>query len=61
MAFDYRDLATKGDIALLRSDLKAFASKEDLRKMEIELAVVKWMMGTVLAGVVALVLKTFFA
>ena len=59
-AFDYRELATKNDIALLRSDLKGFATKDDLRKVETELAVLKWMMGTVLAGVVALVLKTFF-
>jgi len=60
-AFDYRDLATKGDIAGVRSDLKDLATKDALRKVEIELAVVKWMLGTLIGGMVALLFKAFFA
>jgi predicted glycosyl hydrolase (DUF1957 family) len=30
-------------------------------RIESDLAVLKWMTGTILAGVVALVIKTFFA
>ena len=63
-----KDLATKADasairtdVAGIRSDLKDLATKDALRKVEVELAVVKWMLGTVMAGIAALVIKTFFA
>ena len=55
-AFGYRDLATKSDISLIRADM---ATIDGLRKVEIEVAVVKWMLGTVLGGMVALLLKAF--
>jgi len=45
------DVATKGDIALVRKDADAIRS---------ELAVHRWMLGFVVAGVLSLVVKTFF-
>ncbi len=44
-------LATKSDIALVRTDIV---------RLERELFVIKWMMGMLLGGVTALILKTFF-
>jgi hypothetical protein len=35
------------------------ATKEDIRRLELELAVMKWMLGTVLGGVIALLIKAF--
>jgi len=35
------------------------ATKEDIRRLELELAVVKWMLGTVLGGIIALLIKAF--
>jgi len=45
------DVATKGDIALVRKDTDGIRS---------ELAVHRWMLGFVVAGVLSLVVKTFF-
>ncbi len=63
-----KDLANKGDVQAvrsdvsgIRSDLKDLATKDSLRKVEVELAVVKWMLGTVIAGIAALIMKAFFA
>jgi hypothetical protein len=44
-------LATKNDIHLLQSDME---------KVKAELLVLKWMQGFVLAGILSLILKTFF-
>jgi hypothetical protein len=44
-------LATKNDIHLLQSDME---------KVKAELLVLKWMLGFVLAGILSLILKTFF-
>jgi len=35
------------------------ATKEDMRRLELEIAVMKWMLGTVLGGVIALLIKAF--
>jgi len=35
------------------------ATKEDIRRLELELAVMKWMLGTVLGGIIALLIKAF--
>ena len=51
-----KDMATKNDIAAIRSDM---ATRDGLRKVEIELAVIKWMLGTLIGGMVALLLKAF--
>ncbi|MBW2710065.1 MAG: DUF1640 domain-containing protein [Deltaproteobacteria bacterium] len=49
-------LATKQDIELLRRDMK-----EVEIKISGEINLIKWMMGFVLAGIAALILKSFFA
>ncbi len=36
------------------------ATKDDINRLEKQTAVLKWMMGIMLAGVMSLVLKTFF-
>jgi hypothetical protein len=36
------------------------ATKDDINRLEKQIAVLKWMMGVLLAGVMSLVLKTFF-
>ncbi len=45
-----------------RQDLKEleFSLKNDISRLDGELKVIKWMMGFVLAGIAALVLKSFF-
>ncbi len=48
-------LATKEDIKTLESKLE-----KELAPMRTELAVIKWMLGVQMAGVVALILKSFF-
>jgi len=49
-------LATKQDIELLRRDMK-----EMEMKLSGEINLIKWMMGFILAGIAALILKAFFA
>ncbi len=48
-------LATKSDINRLERELKS-----DISRLERELIVLKWMVGMVIGGVVALILKAFF-
>lgn len=36
------------------------ATKDDVNQIERELLVIKWMIGLVLSGIVALILKVFF-
>ena len=48
-------LATKADIGRLE-----MLVKDDINRLEKQIAVLKWMMGVMLAGVVSLVLKAFF-
>lgn len=56
-------LASKSDIRSVRDDIAQLeiATKQDMAKLDKELAVLKWMTGLVMAGVAAQVLKTFFA
>ena len=51
-----QELATKSDIKDIRSDVAI-----EFAKVRGEIALLKWMLGAVLAGVVSLVLKAFFA
>jgi hypothetical protein len=46
---------------LAKADLQALAAKLETRfaKLEGEFMLVKWMLGLIVAGVVALVMKTF--
>ncbi len=55
-AFDYRDLATKGDLQETehRIDIK-------LERITGEITLLKWMNGLIIGGIVALIIKTFFA
>lgn len=54
---------------VLEVNLKELATKDDLRReikelelrMDSELKLVKWMLGVVIGGIVALVIKAFFA
>ncbi|MBK6999857.1 MAG: DUF1640 domain-containing protein [Rhodoferax sp.] len=64
-AFD-TNVATKADIARLDANIKAdmarleATTKADIAKLDKELAVLKWMVGLVIAGVSAQILKAFF-
>lgn len=49
-------LATKLDIEKTKSDLTL-----EIAKVNAELLVIKWMLGVVLAGIISLILKAFFA
>ena len=55
-------LATKSDIRDVRVDIARLeaATKADIAKIDKELAVLKWMVGMVIAGVAAQIVKTFF-
>lgn len=48
-------LATKGDISQFEKQVTS-----DIKRLEKQIAVLKWMMGVMLAGVVSLVTKAFF-
>lgn len=50
-----KDLATKGDLKDMEHVLKG-----DIREIKYEVNLLKWMVGFVLAGILSLVLKTFF-
>lgn len=54
-ALSNESIATKGDIARLEA-----LTRTEIAKLDKELAVLKWMVGLVMAGVAAQVLKGFF-
>jgi len=56
------ELATKADVAEVKRDIKELELKIDARfeGLKGELILVKWMLGLLLGGIVALILKTFF-
>lgn len=66
---DFSQLATKADLAATKAELKAeidslrkdMVTKDEFRAIKIDVAVLKWMMGILIAGVATLVLKAFFA
>lgn len=39
---------------------KELATKDDAHRIEKEIAILKWMNGIIMGGIVALILKTFF-
>jgi len=55
-------LATKSDVRDVRLDIAKLeaVTKADIAKIDKELAVLKWMVGMVIAGVAAQIVKTFF-
>lgn len=50
-----KGLATKEDIANLRSELK-----EEMALVKSDIKVMKWILGVVIAGILSLILKAFF-
>ncbi len=55
-------LATKGDIAILKGDINnlRYELKSDIGRLEARLKLVEWMLGFLLAGMTALIIKSFF-
>ena len=49
-----KDLATKGDLAELKKDLQL-----EIAPIKADILLLKWMVGVIVAGVVALVIKAF--
>ena len=43
------------------SRLEELATKADIARLEGDIKLLKWMMGAVLAGIISLILKAFFA
>ena len=54
-ALSSESIATKGDIARVERSVR-----DDIARIERELAVLKWMVGLVIAGVATQIFKTFF-
>lgn len=48
-------LATKNDIEKNKAELSL-----EIEKVKSDVQVIKWMLGVVLAGIISLILKTFF-
>ncbi len=57
-----KELVTGGDMVTLRGDLRELESRLDRRIDAVigELTLIKWMLGLLLGGVTAIILKTFF-
>lgn len=55
-------LATKGDMATLKADIARLDAKFDRINAETtgKFTFIQWMLGILLAGVMSLILKTFF-
>jgi len=60
------DLATKGDIADLRHEIKELETglRHEMKELDLrihgEMLLLKWMLGILIAGVASLILKSFF-
>jgi len=52
------DVATKGDIALVRKDVEGV--RGEIKGVHNELSIHRWMLGFVFAGMISLLVKTFF-
>jgi len=52
------ELATKGDIALVRKDVEGV--RNAIKGVHNELSIHRWMLGFVFAGMISLLVKTFF-
>ncbi len=60
MEVNLKELATKGDLAALKNSLQLEIQKE-LAPVKSDILLIKWMVGVIVAGVVALVVKAFFS
>ena len=66
-----QDVATKGDLSALKNELKSdMATLKNVLQLELQkelapvksdILLLKWMVGVIVAGVVALVVKAFFS
>jgi hypothetical protein len=56
------ELATRRDVELVRQELRESELRHDLKLEEIkgDMKAVKWMLGVIVGGVVALLVKSFF-
>jgi len=59
---DAADVATKGDIALVRKDMDLLRRDlgSDIALVRKNFETLRWMMGIVLGGIIALLVRTFF-
>ena len=55
-AFDYRELATKGDIKEATHALEL-----KIERINAEITLLKWMNGLIIGGIITLIIKSFFA
>ncbi len=55
-------LATKSDVSNLQQNIAEVKSelKQEMTELRSELKLIKWMLGLLLGGVIALMLKAFF-
>lgn len=56
------DLATRRDVELVRQEVRELELRNDAKLEEIkgDMKAVKWMLGVIVGGVIALLLKSFF-
>ena len=54
-AFDYRELASKGDIKEATHTLEL-----KIERINAEIILLKWMNGLIIGGIAALIIKAFF-
>jgi len=65
MEVNLKELATKGDLSALKKDLEALKKdlqvelQKELTPIKADILLLKWMVGVIVAGVVALVIKAF--
>lgn len=57
------ELATKRDVDFLKQDLRVDIERIERKQIEHdgEFKLIKWMLGILLGGVIALIMKSFFA
>ena len=56
------DLATRRDVELVRQDIREVELRTDAKfeSMKGEIKTVKWMLGVIVGGIIALLMKQFF-
>ena len=56
------DLATRRDVELVRQEVRELELRNDTKLEELkgDMKAVKWMLGVIVGGVIALLLKSFF-
>jgi len=61
-AHEAAELATKSDIREVKTEMREMELRIDTRfeRIDGEMKLLKWMMGIIMGGVIALILKAFF-